>query len=124
MQTVVYFFFAMAISLSLIHGSSYGSPRFYLDCKTGVNRRKSTIYTIYKGSVRVAMFLYSSSTNSRRSKAVPLRTTTVNDSGITDAHNATTVRYGVFTVNPVVPRAPTIVYGLMVFKIMIFEDNV
>ena len=54
--------------------------------------------------------------------AVPLRTTRVNDGGITDAHDATMVRYGACTVEPVAPGAPTIVYGSIV--IMIFLDNV
>ena len=72
----------------------------------------------------VVRFLYGSSTNLRRCMAVPLRTTTVNDGGITDAHDATTVRYGACSVKPVAPRAPTIVYGLMVIMIMILGENV
>ena len=55
--------------------------------------------------------------NPRRYMAVPLRTTRVNDGGVTDNHDATTVRYGACTVKP---RAPTIVYGLIVIVIMIF----
>ena len=66
----------------------------------------------------VVRFLYGSSTNLRRCMAVPQRTTTVNDGGITDAHDATTVRYGACTVKPVAP----IVYGLMVIMIMIFGE--
>ena len=51
---------------------------------------------------------------------VPLRTTRVNDGDITDNHHASTVRYDAYTVKPVAPRAPTVVYDLMVIVIMIF----
>ena len=49
-------------------------------------------------------------------------TDNIGKGGITDARDATTVQYGACTVEPVVPWAPMIVYGLMV--IMIFGDNV
>ena len=55
--------------------------------------------------------------------AVPLRTTRVNDSGIMDAHDATTVRYGACTVKPVAPWAPTIALGLVKPIIIIFGDD-
>ena len=63
-------------------------------------------------------FLYGSSTTPRRCMALLQRTTGVNDGGITDNHDATTVRDGACTVKPVEPWAP-IVYGLMMLVIMI-----
>ena len=69
-------------------------------------------------------FLYCSSTNSRRCMAVSLRTTRVNHGGITNDHDATTVRYSACTVKPVALRTPTIAYGLTVAMIMIFGNPV
>ena len=68
----------------------------------------------------IVRFLHGSSTNPRRCMAVPQRTTRVNDGGITDNHDATTVRNSACTVQPVAPRAPTIAYGLMMIVMMIF----
>ena len=55
---------------------------------------------------------------------VPPPTRRVNDDGITDAHDATTARYGACTAKPAAPRAALIVYGLVLIMIMIFGDNV
>ena len=65
--------------------------------KAGLNRRKSSISTVCKGSIRVSYGVctsFSSSTNSRRWMVVPLRTKRVNDGGITEAHDATTIGVG------------------------------
>ena len=56
--------------------------------------------------------------------AVPLRTARAYDGGITDANDATTVLYVACTVEPVAPRAPTIVYCLMVIRTINSLDNV
>ena len=69
-------------------------------------------------------FLHSSSSNSRRCMAIPLRTTRINDDGITFAYDATMVRYGACMVKPVVPRAPTIACGLVVIMIINLGDNI
>ena len=58
--------------------------------------------------------------NQRRCMPVPLRTTRKNDGGITDNHDATTVRYGTCMVKSVAPRTPMIVWGLMMIVILIF----
>ena len=52
--------------------------------------------------------------------AVPPRTTQVNDGGVMDNHDATTIRYGECTVRPAAPRAPTIVCCLILIVIMNF----
>ena len=74
-------------------------------------------HRICKGSIKDFLrCLYGSFTKSRQCMAVLLGTTRVNEGGITDAYNATMFGYGAVTVKPVVPRAPTIVYGLMVIN--------
>ena len=52
------------------------------------------------------------------------QTTKVSHSGITDAYDATTVRYDACMIKPVARWAPTIFYGLKVMMVMTFGDNV